>query len=468
MSGSRLFSAATLSVRLIVGAVAAAGTVVLVVAAVAAPWPQLVSTPLALEVRPAASDLTLACPGGIVIAARNAADALAIDVAAVPATLAGSPSTEAPTSYALAVPEVLGESGAVAYREVPVGADRAKLAAAQNTSVSADDVRGLAAAGCAAPRNESWLVGGATTTGWSGFVQLANPGDVPASVELTVFTASGASGMGSQVTVPPRSQRVLSLAGLAASADNPVVRVTAQGAPVTATLQSNRIRTITPSGVDIQSAVALPELRQVIPGVVVPAREVGADPDVATTVVRVLSPASDATATVVATATGRDAAAIGPIAVPLAAGVPVDVELPGLEAGSYTVRVEGSVPLVSAVWQATQASAGGDYAWHAAAPVIEAPSMFAVASGVSATLHVVNDSAETAAVTVTAMTGTQMQVAVPAGGAVELPVARAGVYSIEADGAALRAAISLSAPAGIAGYPVWSSAADGDAVLVYP
>ena len=468
MSGSRLFSVASVSARVIVGAVAATGTVALVVLAIAAPWPQFTSPPLALDVRPAASDVTLSCPGGIVISGRASMDALAIDIAATPETTAGSPSTETPTTIALAVPDVQGETGAVAYREVPAGADRAKLAAAQTTSVAAHDVRGLAATGCAAPLSESWLVGGATTTGWSGFVQLGNPGDVPASVELTVFTADGASGMGSVVIVPPRSQRVLPLAGLAVAADNPVVRVTAQGAPVTATLQSNRIRTITPSGVDIQTAVALPDMRQVIPGVVVPAREVTADPDAATTVVRVLSPASDGTASVTATATGQDAAALGPITVPLKAGVPVDVELPGLEAGNYTVRVDGSLPIVSAVWQATQASAGGDYAWHAAAPVIAAPSMFAVAGGASATLHVVNDSAENAAVTVTAATGTQMQVAVPAGGAVAMPIARAGIYSIDADGLALRAAVSLVAPAGIAAYPVWSSEALGKAVTVYP
>ena len=261
---------------------------------------------------------------------------------------------------------------------------------------------------------------------------------------------------------------MLPLAGLAVAADNPVVRVPAKGAPVTATLQSNRIRTITPSGVDIQAAVALPDAQQVIPGVVVPAREVTADPDVATTVVRVLSPASDATAMVVATATGQDAPAIGPITLPLAAGVPVDVELPGLEAGSYTVRVDGSVPIVSAVWQATQASAGGDYAWHAAAPTITASSMFAVTAGASATLHVVNDSDEAASVTVSAASGTQMQVAVPARGAIALPIAKAGVYALDAAGVALRASVSLIAPAGIAAYPVWSSEAIGDAVTVYP
>lgn len=468
MTSARVFSVASISARLIVGVVAAAGTVALVVLAVAAPWPQLVATPLSLEVRPAASEVTLACPGGIVISGRVAANALAIDSAAPPETLAGSPTAQAPTTFSLAAPDVQGDTGAVAYREVPAGADRAKLAAAQTTSVAADDVRGLAATGCAAPLSESWLVGGATTTGWSGFVQLANPGDVPANVELTVFTANGASGTGSAVIVAPRSQRVVPLAGLAVAADNPVVRVTAKGAPVTATLQSNRIRTITPSGVDVQAAAALPDKRQVIPGVVVPAREVTADPDVATTVVRVLSPASDATAIVVATATGQDAPALGPITVPLAAGVPVDVELPGLEAGSYTVRVDGTVPIVSAVWQATQAGAGGDYAWHAAAPVIAAPSMFAVAAGASATLHVVNDSAEAASVTVSAASGTPMQVAVPAGGAVALPIARAGVYSLDAAGVALRASISLVAPTGIAAYPVWSSEAIGDAVTVYP
>lgn len=468
MSGSRMFSAATVGARVLIGAAAATGTVVLVAVAIAAPWTPVVTAPLSIEARPAAADVTLACAGGILIGGRNSSDASVIDVAAAAATTAGAPDGLAPAQTEIASPDVQGTLGALAFTEAPQGDEQAELAAAQLSRVSADDVRGLAANGCAAPLSESWLVGGATTTGWSAFVQLSNPSAVAATATLTVFTESGATPAGASVVVPPRSQRVLPLAGLAVAAENPVVRVTAEGAPVTATLQSNRIRTITPSGVDVQSAIALPDLQQVIAGVVVPARRTAAQTDAVTTVVRVLAPSSDGTAVVTVTATDAAASAIGPITVPLTAGVPVDVDLPGLEAGSYTVRVESGVPVVSAAWQATQPGAGGDYAWHAASPVLDAPSAFAVPAGASATLHVVNESGAPATVTATTSNGVQLEIAVPAGGAGSIVLPRSGVYAIDAGDAPVRAALSLKSSAGIAAYPVWSSLAVGDAVKVYP
>ena len=82
MTRSRAFSAASLGARLLVGASAAVGAVALVSVAVFTPWAPLTTTPLAIDERPAAADVTLACAGGILIAGRTSADASVIDVAA--------------------------------------------------------------------------------------------------------------------------------------------------------------------------------------------------------------------------------------------------------------------------------------------------------------------------------------------------------------------------------------------------
>lgn len=478
MTGSPLFSAATIGARLLVGASVAVGAVVLVGAAVAAPWQPLVVTPLMIEERPAAADVQLACSGGILIAGRTSVDASIIDVAAAPETIVGAPGGVAadPVLSVLGAPDVQGDPGALSYREAPTDGVPAQLAAAQASVAEADDIRGLAAAACTPPLSESWLVGGAATTGWGGFVRLANPSDVAATVTLTVFTAVGASTAETDavIVVPPRAQRVLPLAGLAPAAQNPVVRVTAQGAPVAATLQSNRIRTITPSGVDVQTSIALPGPRQVMPGVVVVER--GAeDEDSVTTIVRVLSPSALGEAVVTVRAEGADAPALAAITAPLEPGVPVDVEVPGLAPGTYTIEATASVPIVAAAWQATQGSAGGDYAWHAAAPEIAVPSFFGVASGsgsgsgsVSAELHVVNVRAESVTVRVQPPSGAPLDVLVPGDGSASVRLPGAGIYAIDPGAGVIRAAVSLTSPGLNAAYPVWSSEALSDVVQVYP
>ena len=63
---------------------------------------------------------------------------------------------------------------------------------------------------------------------------------------------------GAGVVVPPRSQGVVPLAGLAIGEERPVVRVQATGAPVQASLQSSITRTLTAGGVDQVGALAQP------------------------------------------------------------------------------------------------------------------------------------------------------------------------------------------------------------------
>ena len=90
-----------------------------------------------------------------------------------------------------------------------------------------------------------------------------------------------------------------------------------------------------------------------IPGVTV-TQNPGADgASPAATVVRMLSPNADTTATITATPIGAAAGAPAPTTVPLAAGVPTEVELGGLAVGQYTVEVSAEAPVLAAVWQTT-------------------------------------------------------------------------------------------------------------------
>ena len=171
---------------------------------------------------------------------------------------------------------------------------------------------------------------------------------------------------------------------------------------------------------------------------------------------------------VTVTATGQDAPALAPISVPMEAGVPVDVEVPGLAAGGYSITVVGTTPVVAAAWQATQAGPGGDYAWHAAAPAIGVPSQFAVASGATSTLSLVNGRTEAATVTVLQPNGVPVEVSVPASGSATLALPGVGVYSLDPGDGAVHAMVSVAGPSLNAAYPVWSAEALNDAVRVYP
>ncbi|WP_448887346.1 DUF5719 family protein, partial [Enterobacter hormaechei] len=108
------------------------------------------------------------------------------------------------------------------------------------------------ASACRPPLAESWLVAGASTTGANDLVVLANPGDVAATVQLSVYGANGVSTppSGAGLVVPARGQRVVPLAGLLLGEASPVVRIVATGAPVQAYLQASLTRTLLPGGSD--------------------------------------------------------------------------------------------------------------------------------------------------------------------------------------------------------------------------
>src|SRR6185312_13974682 len=150
------------------------------------------------------------------------------------------------------------------------GARAPLLSASQTQEVDRGDVVGLTAAECQEARGDAWLVGGATTTGRTTILTMSNPGEVIATVDVTIYTESGAvTAAGTDgIVVPPGGQRILSLAGFAPGATSPVVHVRSTGSQVVAGLQQTVVRTLEPGGVDVVGAVASPAREMVIPGLV--------------------------------------------------------------------------------------------------------------------------------------------------------------------------------------------------------
>ena len=462
---------ATTSARLLAGTLASAGAVALVVTAVSLPWPTLTGTPAVVDAVPGAATSTVACAGDLLALGRDLEDPGSISTAAGQSVTAGvAAGAPEPTDTRLVAQGTDGEGPAVFTAE-PQDGERTDLAAAGSSAVYDEDLAGFAASACHPPLIESWLVGGAGTTGAADLVLLANPGTVAATVQLTVYGASGAQTPpgGVDIVVPAGSQRVVPLAGLALGEQSPVVRVTASGAPVQASLQTSITRTLVAGGVDQVAAVAAPETHQVIGGIAVTAPPGAEGESDVATIARILSPGVTADATVTIRAVGSAEPIGDPRTVPLGAGVPTEIDFRGLAVGQYVLDIESETPIVSAAWQTTGFGSGADFAWYTPSPVVEMASLFAVPSGAAATLTIVNPGAEPVPVTVTRADGTPVtQATVGAGASAALEVPRDAVYLLDSGGAPVRAAISQTGDSALGGFPVWPADAASPAVTVYP
>ena len=468
MSDRRVFRWATTSARMLAGTVVSVAAVIAVVTAVSLPWPTLTLEPVSVSAEPAPAASVLACDGGLLALGRDPSDAAAVTLASPQSVTSGVSAGPAAEERELETIGVPG-AGTLALTAQPYEDARVDVAASGSSTVAADDLAGFAASACRPPLLESWLVGGSAATGAADLVLLSNPGVVAAAVSLTVYGAAGAQTPpgGSDIIVAPGTQRVVPLAGLALGEESPVVRVSALGAPIHAALQTSITRTLTTGGVDQVGPVTLAERNQTITGVAVRRSSSGDGASGEVTVLRMLAPSTDATAQVTVTPVGRGAAR-EPQEVALVAGQPVEVALPGLSAGLYTVDVVADAPVVSAVWQATGTGEGDDFAWLTPAPKLSAPTMLAAPSGPTPVLSIVNAEDADVRVRVRTDTGADVQeVVVPASGSVSVRLQPRGVYVLDPD-ATVRAALSLSGDGAIAGFPVWPADAAAPEIVVYP
>ncbi|MDQ1083281.1 MULTISPECIES: DUF5719 family protein [Microbacterium] len=463
MSDRRLVRYAATSARLVAGAAVAAAAVVGTVAAIAAPWPQYTAEPVRLQTTPAPSDTVLACDGPLLALGRSADSASGLSAAAASDIVSG-PADAAASTGSLSGATGSSDGDAPVLSAAPRDGAPTAIAAATSATAASDDLVGFAASACRPPLAESWLVGGASTTGANDLIELANPGSVPATVQLSVYGAQGVATppSGQNIVVPAGERRIVPLAGLLLGEESPVVRVVSSGAPVHAALQASLTRVLLPGGVEQVAPTAQADTRLVMPGVQVIETAAGQ----AGTLLRLLAPGADTTATVTLVPVDAVGTAPAPVEIALTAGLPTSLDLSGIAAGAYTVEATAGAPIVGATWSTTGFGEGADFAWYAASPEIVEPSLVAVAPGAGATVVLAGGATE-AAVTLTPVEGgTPVSATVAAGMSVSVPVGD-GVYRLETTGP-VRAAVTYAGASALASYPLWPADAAAAAVTVLP
>jgi hypothetical protein len=355
------------------------------------------------------------------------------------------------------------------------------LAGGQAQSVARGDFSGLAAAECRETSGDTWLVGGATTTGRTTLLTMSNPGSVIATVTATIYTENGqvtAAGTDG-IVVPPGGQRILSLAGFAPGAVSPVVRVQSTGSQIVANLQQSVVRTLMPGGVDVIGATTAPAKVTVIPGLVlstidaVEAQSNQPGYEDLAPVLRFLVPGKQqAKAEIsIVSESGKAKAVVSKLT--LDPGKVTELSIGSFGEGFYTVTIRSDVPIVAGARTSRygDASAAGDtdFAWFAAAQTVKKQALVAVADGPSPVLHLANPGAADAVVTVERKGGsaaTGSPVTVPAGGAVAVPVQAGASYEVGGFGS-LVVSVSYSAGGAIASYTVSPTGPAAQPIDVY-
>jgi len=448
--------------RVATGAVVAAACVLGVVAAVAAPWPEVRSEPVGTAVTPVPSDALLVCNGSFRALGRDAARADLMVAAATPRVRIDGAADDAKITP-LDMSDVTGGAGAqtvtarVKDRTVP------QVAASESMKISAEDVSGFAAAPCREPSLSSWLVGGDVATGASDVIVLSNPGAVTATVELDVY---GEGRKASTVVVPPMTQLGLPLASVAAGERSPVVHVSTSGAPIRASLQSALVRTLDAVGIDVQDGVSGAQKDLQLLGV--RSAPVAEGDDANGLVVRMLAPDEDGSA-IVRVRSASTGQGVAEYPVDLVAATPTEIALAGLAAGAYDIEIESGARVVAGVRQTARDGSREDFAWMLPAPELapDAETTFSVPGGAPATLFLRNAGEDD--VTVELGGADDQSVRVPAGGAAAVTV-KAGGYTLVPSGR-VHAAIGMGGEKGasaIAGWPLWGGAATGQPILVRP
>ncbi len=473
---------AIVGARVVTGAVGVAVAVVTIAAAALVPLPTAQSVAPSELVTPVPTAQLLVCPGSILrLSDDTGAGATQASAIGTPTTSSDSSSgsvdttpldqSDAGTGGTDAAPQVISTP--------PNPADpteRVLLSGAQVQDVAEGDFVGLAAADCGVASADLWLAGGATTVGRTTLLTLSNPTEVPATVELEIFgedgaiTAPGTSG----IVVPASGQRVLPLAGFAPDVESPVVHITSSGGQIVADVQQSTVRGLVPGGIDIVGPTVAPSTENLIPGLLVSgAGDIEANLGIGPgfedlqTILRVFVPgteAADATIRVIpedgiGTGTSFDFS--------FDAGRVMDVPIPDLADGSYTVRVESTVPLVTAARVSAAAGDSTDFAWLAAASPLVGASQVTIADGPSALLHVVNPTTSPVTVTLAGAGADDIVAEVAAGAAVSLEVEAGASYSLEGF-ERLHAAVTLTEGGLIARYAVHPPGVGSSPILIYP
>ncbi|MGN8049759.1 DUF5719 family protein [Curtobacterium sp. 22159] len=352
----------------------------------------------------------------------------------------------------------------------PAGRTTPQVAGSSYQDVSSGDVVGVGAASCDDPSQSTWLVGGSTETGRTSLITLSNPTDVNATVDLSIYDASGAvSAPGTTgIVVAPNTQKVVPLSGLVSDQGSTVVHVESSGGQIVAHMQESVVRTLTPGGFDIVSGGAEPSTTQIIPGVVLKGAEAaqrGDDTADAAPIVRLFVPGTEAArVTLGITTDDGGGSTVNATAEP---GVVTDVALDDFPDGRYSFTVTSTQPIVAGARTTTPTADGRtDLGWFASAEALGGSTITAVAPGDAQRLTIVNPTRKDAEVTIRSNDAPQqVQVIAGATRTVTVPVSQ----EVRLTGTkGLVAGVTYSGADGIAGFPVRAATEVSTPVRVYP
>lgn len=222
------------------------------------------------------------------------------------------------------------------------GSLAAGLVAEQSGLLQRSDLRGLATAPCTAPEREHWFVGASGEVGRRGRLVLANPTDVAAVVDLTLWDESGPIDAPAtrDIGVPARSQQVILLDALAPESVSVGVHVRASQGRVSAAVEVRESDGDSGAGMSFLPAAVAPSERVVVPGV----------PSHGERTLRILAP-GDTDAIVSLQALGADGAftPAGLEVTTVRAGTAVDVPLDALGDTSGGLVLDSDQPITAAV-----------------------------------------------------------------------------------------------------------------------
>lgn len=472
---------AIVGVRTVAGLVGVGVAAAAIAASALLPIPTISATPASQVVTPVPTAQQLVCPGAVLRLSDETGEGASIPSALGSATVrSGSSSGDVDSAP---IEESDASSGGTPSAPTiistpPDAADPTEvilLSGAQAQQVQVGEVAGLAAADCSVASGDSWLVGGATTVGRTTLLTLTNPTEVPATVDLELFGESGAipAPGTSGIIVAANGQRVLSLAGFEPDVASPVVHVTSVGGLVAASLQQSIVRGLVPGGVDLIEAASA-STTQVIPGVVITdragveaLRAGGESYDDVTTTLRLFAPGTEGGAITVNVVPENGVGTGASFSIDIEPGGVVDQPLDEVLAGSYTVTVEGTVPVVAAVRVTSAAGPTSDFAWRAPAPELSDEAQLTVAPGPSPVLHLANPGQAEETVELSSGCGPASSLTVGAGASTLVPVVAGETYSLSGFDR-LHAAVSLAGDGTIAGYSAHPPGVGSSPITVYP
>jgi hypothetical protein len=469
--------AALAGARVVAGLIGVGVAVLTIGAAGLVPFAVIRATPASVLVAPVPTAQQLVCPGAVLRLAdesgEGATTASAIGRPVIDFEASAGPVEATAFSQSDAATEATPQAPTLISTPPSDSGDAQPplLSAAQGQEVSAGEFLGLAAADCGVASGDAWLVGGSTAVGRTTLLTLSNPTEVPATVDLELFGEDGpiAAPGTSGIIVAPNGQRVLALAGFRPDVVSPIVHVMSRGGLVVANLQQSVVRGLLPGGVDIVGSTAVASPENVIPGVVV------ADPlavqamlgggtafEDVRTVLRLFAPGQSGVGATVRVIPEGDGLTGTSFELELDGDRVLDVPLDDLAAGSYTVRVDSTAPIVAAVRVTAAAGEVTDLAWAVAAPLLVDRAQVTVAAGPAPRLHLANPTTAEVEVTVG-----ETLVGIPADGSVAIPVEPGQSYQLSGF-ERLFAAVSLGEGGLLAQYAVHPPGASSGPITIYP